>query len=236
MQKYFDEVNNVLRIHAGEDSILQLWEVVIALSVCLMCTLLIATIYRKTHQGASYSQSFTQTIVVTGMVTTVIMLVIGSNIARAFSLVGALSIIRFRNAVKETRDVGFIFFAMAMAMACGTRFYGVAVTSTMMISLTVILMHLLDFGKSTIETDRLLRVQLPPGTDPEERLTPVLKKYFTRYSIISIESVKQGLLVEVVMAVRPKQGISGAVFLEELSAVNGNLKIRYDYGIHTEDL
>ncbi len=170
------------------------------------------------------------------MITTVIMLVIGSNIARAFSLVGALSIIRFRNAVKETRDVGFIFFAMAIAMACGTRFYGVALTSTILISTVVVLMHFFDFGKSTIEADRLLRVQLPPGTDPEERLAPVLRRFFTRYSIISIESVKQGALVEVVLTVRPKQGIDAATLLTDLGEVNGNLKIRYDFGVHTEEL
>ena len=80
-------------------------------------------VYRVTHRGISYSQTYVQTLVFMGMVVSLVMLVVGSNIARAFALVGALSIIRFRNAIKETRDVGFIFLAMAIGMATGTRFY-----------------------------------------------------------------------------------------------------------------
>src|SRR5689334_24658379 len=100
-----------------------LTDVAIVLALSGLLSLLTAGIYRFTHRGTSYSQSFAQTLVMMGMVTALIMLIIGSNIARAFSLVGALSVIRFRNAVKETRDVGFMFFVMAIGMACGTRFY-----------------------------------------------------------------------------------------------------------------
>ena len=69
-----------------------------------------------------------------GTVVSLIMLIIGSNVARAFALVGALSIIRFRNAMKETRDVGFIFLVMAMGMAVGTRFYLLAIFATAALS------------------------------------------------------------------------------------------------------
>lgn len=84
--------------------------------------------------------SFVQTLVLMGMIVSVIMLVVGSNIARAFSLVGALSIIRFRNAIKETRDVGFVFFAMAIGMATGTRFYLLAIIATAVISMVMFMM------------------------------------------------------------------------------------------------
>src|SRR5581483_11015070 len=79
---------------------------VVSLAVCA----LIGWVYRSTHHGVSYSKSFVQTLVLMGMCVGVVMLIVGSNIARAFSLVGALSIIRFRNAIKETRDVAFVFF------------------------------------------------------------------------------------------------------------------------------
>jgi len=89
-------------------------DVVLGLILSFALTSLIGWIYKITHKGSSYTQSYVHTLVLMGMVVSVIMLIVGSNIARAFSLVGALSIIRFRNAVKETRDVGFIFFAMAL--------------------------------------------------------------------------------------------------------------------------
>ncbi|OUC07886.1 membrane protein, partial [Litorilinea aerophila] len=102
-------------------------DVVITVVLSFLLSLVIAWVYRETHRGATYVQSFVHTLILMSMVVGIVMLIIGSNIARAFTLVGALSIVRFRNAIKETRDVGFIFFAMAIGMACGTRFYLLAI-------------------------------------------------------------------------------------------------------------
>ncbi len=85
-------------------------DVVLTIVLSFALSLAIAWVYRATHRGTSYSQTFVQTLIILAMVVGIVMLIIGSNIARAFTLVGALSIVRFRNAVKETRDVGFIFF------------------------------------------------------------------------------------------------------------------------------
>ena len=100
------------------------------------------------------------TIVIMGTVVSLIMLIIGSNLARAFALVGALSIIRFRNAVKESRDVAFIFMAMAVGMACGTRFYFMAIFATFAISVFIFIMYKLNlFAKDVRE--RILIIQVP---------------------------------------------------------------------------
>lgn len=96
-------------------------DVVAAMALSFVLSTVIGYVYRYTHRNVSYSQSYVQTLVIVGMIVALIMLVVGSNLARAFSLVGALSVVRFRNAVKETRDVGFIFPAMAIGMACGAR-------------------------------------------------------------------------------------------------------------------
>ena len=231
-----DELINTLRLDGGEDSVVGIWQVLVSLTLCLCCTLTVGLIYRLTHKTMGYSQSFVQTLILTALVTTVIMMVIGSNIARAFSLVGALSIIRFRNAIKETRDVGYIFFAMALAMACGTRFYGVAIIATLFIGATIVLLHLLDYGSSRIDPERLLRVQLPPGVDPDANLGDTLRRLFRSYSIVLVESVRQGLYTEVLFSVRPRPEVTGAQVLEEVSKVNGNLKVTYNYALHTDDV
>jgi hypothetical protein len=84
-------------------------DVVLVLALSFVLSAFIGWICQITHRGTSYTQSFVFTLVINGMVVAVVMMIVGSNIARAFSLVGALSIIRFRNAVKESRDVAFIF-------------------------------------------------------------------------------------------------------------------------------
>ena len=109
------------------------FDVAIALSLSFVLASIIGWVYRHTHRNVSYSQSYVQTLVIVTMVIAMIMLVVGSNIARAFALVGALSVVRFRNAIKETRDVGFIFLAMAVGMAAGTRFYLLAIAATVAI-------------------------------------------------------------------------------------------------------
>ena len=106
-----------------------------------MLSAVIGWVYRATHRNVSYSQSYVQTLVILGMLISLIMLVVGSNIARAFALVGALSVVRFRNAIKETRDVGFIFLVMGVGMAVGTRFYLLAIVATVAICLVIVVMY-----------------------------------------------------------------------------------------------
>ncbi|MBC8507271.1 MAG: DUF4956 domain-containing protein, partial [Chloroflexi bacterium] len=134
-------------------------DVVIALILSFLLTSVIANVYQRTHKGTSYTQSYVHTLVLMGMIVSLVMLIVGSNIARAFSLVGALSIIRFRNAVKETRDVGFIFFAMAIGMANGTRFYLLAIIATAVISFVILIMNRFDwYGREA--SSQLLKIQV----------------------------------------------------------------------------
>ena len=235
MDELINEALDALRVQTGQESVLQLWEVLFALTLSVMCSIVVGHVYRLSHKSIGYSQSYVQTLVLTSLVTTVIMIVIGSNIARAFSLVGALSIIRFRNAIKETRDVGYIFFAMAIAMANGTRFYAVAITATGFICGVMILLHLINFGTRGDDPERMLRVQLPPGVDPESALTPSLRRLFKSYSLVLVETVRQGLYTESLFSVRAKPGITGKAVIEDISKVNDNLKITYNYALHTDE-
>ena len=137
-------------------------DVVLVLALSFVLSAFIGWIYQITHRGTSYTQSFVFTLVLNGMVVAVVMMIVGSNIARAFSLVGALSIIRFRNAVKESRDVGFIFFTMVIGMAIGTQFYLLAGIAAVVISLVVVLMTRFDwYARET--ASQILRVQVPNG-------------------------------------------------------------------------
>ena len=95
-------------------------EVVINSLIAFLLGLFIAYIYRKTHQGLSYSQSFVLTIIFVTIIIGIVMMVIGNSLARAFALVGALSIIRFRAVVKDTKDTAYVFMALAVGMAAGT--------------------------------------------------------------------------------------------------------------------
>jgi uncharacterized membrane protein YhiD involved in acid resistance len=211
-----------------------LTDVALVLFLSLSLSMVLGHVYRYTHRGTSYSQSFAQTLVVMGMATALIMLIVGSNVARAFSLIGALSVIRFRNAVKETRDVGFMFLSMAMGMACGTRFYMLAVFATAVMSAVMVLMAKLDlFDKRVVE--RLLRVRLPVADSLEAVLEPVFREHLADHRLVAVEAVP-GDLQEAVFTVVLKSKVDPQRFLQAIQAANGKNKVVLVVGQQEVDL
>jgi len=200
-----------------------------------LLSLVIAWVYKITYKGVSYTQSYVHTLIMMSMIVAIIMLIIGSNIARAFSLVGALSIIRFRNAVKDTRDVGYIFFAMAIGMACGTRFYLLAIIATFVISFMLWGMASLNlFAKDVRE--QILKIRLPGDVRYERLFEAVFGRYLARVHLIAVETVQAGTLTELVYDVEFKRQADQHAFLEELRRMNDNNKVALISGHHEVDL
>jgi hypothetical protein len=211
------------------------YDVVLTIVLSFVLSLVIGYTYRSTHRGVAYSQSYVQTVVLMSMVVGVIMLVIGSNIARAFTLVGALSIVRFRNAVKETRDVGYIFFAMGIGMACGTRFYLLAIIATVVIcALLGAMDHFNFFAKDA--SSQLLKIRLPADLPYVALFDGLFARYLIRYELVALETVQAGTMLELVYSVEAKRGIDVQSFLNELAALNDNNKVVLVTGQQEVDL
>jgi hypothetical protein len=201
-----------------------IWKLLAALGLTLFLCLLLTYIYRETHRGLSYSVSLVHTVIIMGVTISLIMVIIGSNIARAFALVGALSIIRFRNPIKDSRDVGFIFMAMAIGMATGTGFYLAAVVFALFACAMVYFMHRFNIGAKTIN-EVLLRIHLPESLDYHSIFNDVFFRSLHDHSLLSVETVRGGTLLELVYAIQLKKDVREAQFLDELRAINGNNKV-----------
>ncbi len=210
-------------------------EVVLVLVLSFALSAFIGWIYQRTHRGTSYAQSFVFTLVLNGMVVALVMMIVGSNIARAFSLVGALSIIRFRNAVKETRDVGFIFFTMAIGMAVGTRFYLLAVIGAVLIALVIVMMTRFDWYARQM-TSQILRVQVPSSAPFDGLFNRVFVKYTTIAELISVDSMQSGLVSELTYSIGMKHSNQVEEFLDEIKRLNGNNKVTLIAGYNGTDL
>ena len=210
-------------------------DVALVLGLSFVLSVCVGWTYRNTHRGTSYSQSYAQTLVILGMVVAMIMLIIGSNLARAFSLVGALSIVRFRNAVKETRDVGFVFLVMAIGMACGTRFYTLVTFSAVTLCAVIIVMSKLDlFDKRVAEM--VLRVRLPADRDCESAFQEVFDRHLADHRLISIETVSAGVLQEAIFSIVLRPDVRGQQLIEAVRAVNDNHKVALVMGQQEVDL
>ncbi|AFN74884.1 hypothetical protein MROS_1650 [Melioribacter roseus P3M-2] len=114
-------------------------EIIVNLIVGLICSFMVSMVYRFTYKGPGYSENFVNSLVFLSVITALVIMVIGNNLARAFGLVGALSIIRFRTAIKDTIDIVYIFLSLAIGMAAGVGYHKVAVIGTIFISGILIL-------------------------------------------------------------------------------------------------
>lgn len=198
-------------------------------------TLVVAQIYRLTHKGISYSQSTVQTFVIMGVVVGLIMMIIGTNIAQAFTLVGALSIVRFRNAVKDSRDVGFVFWAMAIGMACGTKHYGAAILATFAIAAFVFVMFHFDMFARVVR-ERILLVEVPVDLDYDQALGELFNRNFTEHFLISMETLPGNETMQLAFSVNTGRRFESAAFLQEVRRITGERKVSLIEGQQQMDL
>lgn len=210
-------------------------DLAVGLLLSFVLSAIIGWVYQKTHKGTSYTQSYVHTLVITSMVVTVIMLIVGSNIARAFTLVGALSIVRFRNAIKETRDVGFIFFTMAVGMATGTKFYILAMVTTVFISLIILIMTKFNWYQRNI-TSQILKIQLKNNADFDKLFDKIFVKYTDLSDLISVDTVCADNMTELVYNVQMKKKANKQQFLADLKKLNNNAPISLLTGYNSVDL
>ncbi|HTF88169.1 MAG TPA: DUF4956 domain-containing protein [Planctomycetota bacterium] len=200
------------------------WDMLMALGVSFFCSLILAYIYRQSHRGLSYSVSFVHAMIIMAVTVTVIMMIIGSNIARAFSLVGALSIIRFRTAIKDPRDVAFLFMTMAVGMACGTGYWWIGVGFTLFAIPMVLFLHKLQIGAMPT-SEMLFKAQVPEGSDHTKMFAEVFYKFTSENSLLSIETIQGGTRLELVYSILAKPGVKEGELLEELRKAAGGGKV-----------
>ena len=151
----------------------------------------LAWVYYFTHSGLSYSRNYVQSLVLVTIVVAMVMAVIGDNIIRAFGLMGALAIIRFRNVVKDTRDIIFIFCALVVGMAAGSQRYFIAVIGTVMLSLVAVYLHLSRFGTHRPHNG-FLQFTLPGHIGPKHPASRILKQFCSGFTLISAQDVGDG--------------------------------------------
>ena len=111
--------------------------VFLILVIAFIVAMIIYLTYKNTYTGVMYNPRFNVSLVMITMVTTIVMVVIGSNISVSLGMVGALSIIRFRTAVKDPRDTAFIFWGVVSGLACGTQNYTIVLAGSIVICLVL---------------------------------------------------------------------------------------------------
>lgn len=151
-----------------EFSAISMGEVLVAIVLSFALSLFIVFIYRVTYAGVSFSASFAGCIIMLSMVTTVVILVISSNVVLSLGMVGALSIVRFRTAIKEPTDTGFLFWAIATGIICGAGYITVSILATLLLGLLFVGVYI--FGRKQKSGSYLLVIRYTPDSDVESKV------------------------------------------------------------------
>lgn len=216
MQEKASESELLQKLLFGSDQhLFSLADVLLAMVVSTLLVIVLVIAYRRSHGTSTYSAPFVVSLFCMAVCTSVVMMIIGSNIARAFSLVGALSIIRFRTAIKDPRDIAYLFAAMVIGMSCGTHFYaaGIALTLFLFLMMTTIerLAHTLGPPH-----DRMLRITYKPDPETETFVTTVLEAHFARVDERNRITFTGDGSTTVVFTVVPRRGFSQLKFKADL--------------------
>ncbi len=204
-------------------------EVAVNLIVSLICGLLISFLYRITYKGPGYTSSYLSSLVALSMITAVVIMVIGNNLARAFGLVGAMSIIRFRTAIKDTLDIIFIFFALAVGMAAGVGLIWISLIGTAFIGTTLFILSKTNLIAQPREEFLLQFTIETNGMETESQYTHILNDYCKRNKLMNVKSAGPEIL-EISYYVSLKDKKLSNEFVDKLRNLKGikNINLYYD--------
>ena len=187
---------------------------------------LVAASYRLHRYPTPVPATFPLTLVLLSILIAMVMQVIDDRVARAFSLVGALSIVRFRTVLDDTQDIAFVIFAVVVGMASGTGAIGVAAIGSVVMIGTLALARLPVFDKSPRgvaqephEANLTLRMSI--GTDYQRTVVPMLDSSLSSYRLISAETARGGSILEWTYSVRFRRDTSVSETIERCSKVEG---------------
>jgi len=164
---------------------ISLTDILLSLLLAFVLGQLLAWVYYFTHSGLSYSRSFIQSIIVITVIVSMVMASIGNSLVTAVGLMGALAIIRFRNIIKDTKDMSYIFGSLVIGMSVGSGNYSVAVAGTVVICLILLYLYWTDFG-SHQPHNGFLRFSTELDTNNSDPLQDVLKKFCKSFRLISV--------------------------------------------------
>lgn len=200
---------------------LQIQVIALRLAVALVLGLIIAGVYALSQRREALQRvPLIVTLVLLTMLVAMTTMVIGDNLARAFGLVGALSIVRFRTVVDDTRDTSFVIFAVVVGMAIGAGNLQVCLVGVPLVSLAALGLSFLS-APNRGKLVKHLEVRVTAGRDPESLLSGVLGQHTQHWILVSLASARQGAAIDAVYQVRLKQTADMLPLVKAVHALEG---------------
>lgn len=188
-------------------------DMIIALGLAFVLGLFIMQVYKKTFKGVMYSSSFAVSLMALTLITTLIILAVTSNVILSLGMVGALSIVRFRSAIKEPMDIAFLFWAISVGIVTGAGLIPLSVIGSLFIGIIMILF----VNKKTLDNPYILVINCDNDYSEEETIK-LIGKNVTKYVVKSkTVSPTNGIEMTVEIGLKDKT----TAFVNEVSKIEG---------------
>jgi len=203
-------------------------EILFALLLSFALNLLIASVYKRTYKGGDFSQDYVHTLLILGTVVSVVVMVVRVDKehaqATAFGIFAAFSIIRFRTNVGQSRDIGFIFLAMAAGLGVGARSYTLATATTILICALIWIFSKMD-AFAPLRASHRLRVRVTNDIDHDVVFKEIFARFLHDFELVSVESIQAGMMTELRYLVHLKDVSKPGEFVGAIQQLNGNNRV-----------
>ncbi len=201
----------------------------------LLAAVAVGTVVAATYLGsqrrpAREALPFVTTLVLLTVLVSMTTLVIGNSVARAFSLVGALAIVRFRTVVEDTRDTAFVIFAVASGMAIGAGYFAIGLLGVATVSAAALALSAWGrrLGDPAVKAERALMVRVGSGRDPDSLLGAAFRSHLIGTRLRSTVTARQGAALDLHYAIRLLKPDGALALVRELQALEGVQHVELD--------
>jgi len=200
------------------------WETaILSFLVAYLLSTLISKVYEATYEGLAWSKPLVQSLVLGSLITCLVMMAIGDNLARGIGIIGSLAVIRFRTNLRDPRDIIFVFASLATGIAAGVQSFIVAIVGSVLFCVIVLILRIDDYG-SKRKYDGILRFQLPANSPASASIAEILKRETRHYILVAMQNIAQGDFVDYTYHIKLMDPENAEKFLHEfdhISEING---------------
>ncbi|KAA0944388.1 DUF4956 domain-containing protein [Sporosarcina sp. ANT_H38] len=204
-----------------------MWMSITAMALAAVLSFIITKVYQITFTGERYSQAFVHTIIMMSVVVSVVMNVVSGNAGVAFGLFAVFSLIRFRSAVTNAKDIAYIFFGLCVGMTAGLFQFPLAIALTLFASLIFYILFKVDYGKG--KDTQILKVTVPENLNHENLFDDILSEKTDYFQLRQVETTNLGTMILYTFAIRSKNDTKDQDLLNEIRVRNANLKVSLSY-------
>jgi uncharacterized membrane protein YhiD involved in acid resistance len=205
-------------------TMLTLENILIVLVASTVLGALFSGVFVITHRNTVYDRAFTTTLVMMPLVISVIIMLVSNNLARAFSLAGVFTLVRFRTAIADSRDIAYILGAVGIGLSAALGYIVFALLITAFLSTVLFVLSLVSKNQDTSDHARL-RVIIPENMNYAGVFDDIFREYMTSWRLSRVKTTDFGTLFELSYIVRLKKDTDQKAMIDEIRTRNGNLSI-----------